>query len=364
MKKRLMIVIWNMGIGGIQKRMRDMAIDISDNHKDWEIYFLIRRKVASSFLTPLEGNKDVHILYYPFQTGVRFPLGFVLWTAIQYVRLRPQVVLTFLAQLTIMMALIRKFIFWQKTMLIINEGAYVSGYLKYNSLELLRGILRLAYRSADRIIVPTNACKNDLAHSFSVPERKVEVIPNWTLLSPSQKQNSIYDCIFIGRFEYEKNPLVVVDVIKKIAKKYPSIRCAIVGDGSLKKQLEERIVKSSLEAQVNLLSTSANVQVLLDRSQILLLPSFNEGMPNIVLEAAMSRVPAVVNNFQGAHEVIINGKTGYIADSPSDMAAKIQLLLNRHDLLVEMGRQAQLYTLKNFHRVRQKEFIDVLLRRN
>lgn len=364
MKKRLIIVIWNMGIGGIQKRMRDVAIDISKHRKDWEVFFLIRRKTPSPFLDSLLSRERVHIMYYPFQSIIRFPLGFVAWVALQYARIRPKVTLTFLAQLTIMMMIIRKIVFWQKTVLIVNEGAHVSGYLIYNKLGYLKGLLRIVYQSVDRIIVPTLSCKSDLINSFFVPSDQIFVVPNWTLLSALSPYKTKYDFAYVGRLEHEKNPLVVVEVVKNISFTTPSIRCIVVGDGTLKRQLEEMIKASKLQTNISILSRPINTKCILRQSRILIVPSYNEGMPNVVLEAAMCGVPAIANNFQGSEEVIMNGKTGFIANNVDDMASKAQLLLDNPKLLKRVGIQARRYVAKHFHHQRQEEFITILLGRN
>lgn len=363
MKKRLVIVIWNMGIGGIQKRMCDVAVDITANKKDWEVYFLIRRRQTSPFIHMLRNCPRVHLVYYPFQSGVRFPLGFVAWTTAQYIRLRPHVVLTFLVQLTIMMSIIRTLVFWQRTTLVINEGAYVSGYLKYNNFGYLGILLRMAYASVNRIIVPTNACARDLTRVYAVAKRKITIIPNWTLLPPTTSRGFKYECVFIGRFEHEKNPLGIVEVVRAVVKQRPNFRCAIIGDGNLKEQLALQIRMHQLSTCIFLLPSSVDARDLLKGSRILLVPSFNEGMPNVVLEAAMNRVPAVVNHFPGANEVIVSGKTGYITNSPVAMADRVIYLINNQAELRRLGAQAQRYIQKNFHRARQKEFIRILLDR-
>lgn len=359
MKKRLVIVIWNMGIGGIQKRMRDVTLDVSEHQKDWEIFFLIRRRGESQFVEPLKKINNIHLLYYPHQ-GIRFPLGFIVWTAWQYVRLRPAVTLTFLAQMTIVMAFIRKIIFWHSTKLVVNEGAFMSGYLKFNALEYLHLPLRWAYQSVDSLIVPTVACKEDLMKSFDVKPEHIHVIPNWTLLAQSTAKKDRYDILFIGRFEVEKNPIAMVKLVELLRASHAYLRAGMAGDGRMKEKIQKLILQKGLQNAVDMLLPQMAHEAL-QRSRVLIVPSFNEGMPNVVLEAAMSRVPTVANNFAGSDEVIVDGKTGYIADSPSDTAKKTLLLLNDHDALTEMGRQAQLYIRKNFHRARQKEFIDVLL---
>jgi glycosyltransferase involved in cell wall biosynthesis len=360
MKKRLIIVIWNMGIGGIQKRMRDIALDIARNKKAWEVIFLIRRKGVSPFVQPLVGRKNIRLVYYPHQ-GVHFPLGFIVWTAIKYAQLKPDVVLTFLAQLTIVMVLIKKIIFQHKARLVVNEGAFVSGYLRFNNMNYLHGLLSWAYSFVDFLIGPTYACKKDLSEAFGVDTQRIAVVPNWTLLRPSRPRQAVFDGLFVGRFEREKNPLAMVELAELLRIYSPSIRLVMVGDGSMERQILEQIKQKNLASILQVLPPNEAPEAL-RKTRLLLVPSLNEGMPNVVLEAAMCRVPTIANNFQGADEVIVDTKTGFIVDNVKEMEQKVRDLLANSRKREQMGGQAQKHVQRNFAMNNQKRFIELLLK--
>lgn len=359
MKKRLVIVIWNMGIGGIQKRMRDVAIDIAQHKKNWEITFLIRRKLDAPFVRPLEKNPNIQLMYYPCQR-FRFPLGFVAWIAAQYIRLRPHVVLTFLAQLTIVMVIIQKVVFWQRARLVINDGAFMSGYLRFNNMSHLHSLLAWAYRFIDLLIVPTEACKKDLVARFCVEARRIVIVPSWTLHQSAALKKNQYDGVFIGRFELEKNPLAMVEVAELLRIHTPLIRLAMVGDGRMKKRILEQIKQKNLSSILQILPPHKASEAL-RKTRLLLVPSFNEGMPNVILEAAMNQVPSVALNFPGGIEVIDHAKTGYVVNTVREMEQRVRDLLTDSRKREQMGKQAQKHVQHNFARKNQRRFIDELL---
>lgn len=354
-----MIVIWNMGMGGIQKRVRDIIDDVNKRYPDWEIYLVIRRHKDQEI--NVQGSNHIHVLYYPFQGAIRMPLGFIFWFCYIYCTYQPTVLLTFLAQLSILVLFVRKIFFFIHSRIVLNEGAFTTTYLELNHMIYLKPFVRLFYPSADAMIVPTHAIKTDLSLHYGVDKGKIYVIPNWTLFKHVTPLVKTFDLLFIGRYETEKNPQLFISVVDDLRNNGYPIRAAMVGDGSLCADLKSRVVALGLSKCLLFSRFQQNVSELLRRSKILVMTSYNEGMPNVVLEAAMCRVPAVANNFKGVEEVIIHEKTGYITHNQQEMVVTITTVLNNPLLLRRAGMNARQYVARNFTYARQKEFIDILL---
>lgn len=354
---------WDLGLGGIQKRIRDVVTDISRRYDDWDIYILLRRKSSEGFDNQIDLNKRVIIRYYPFMGVVRPPLGYIFWIAWQYLTIAPDTVLTFQCLLSSIAVLCKYIFFWIPAKLVLNEGAVTSQALKWERLSYLSFLIRFLYPLANVIIVPTRACKADLVQKYSVPEKKISVVPNWTLFPPVQSLPPRYDFAFIGRFSPEKNPLFIVQLTKTLLPRYPRLRVAMIGYGSLQTELVDTIHKEKLENHIHIIPFTGNVRTFIRQSRALVVPSFNEGMPNIVLEAAMCGIPSVANNFPGVEEVIIHGKTGYISKSVTEAVSYIKKLLHNPPQRIRMGQHAQRYVEYHYTRNTQQRFINVLLSR-
>lgn len=364
-KKRLMILIWDMGIGGVQKRVKDIVIDIGQNFPDWEVFLLIKRRLPSYHIKEIKKKTGTNIHYF-FFTGTyeRSKSAYALiWIIKNYLYIKPHVTITFLDHLSIIMVTLKHLFFWQKTKLVLNEGILTSDYLKIyrKKVWLWKFLVKLTYKHSDKIIVPTKAIRKDLAMNFKVPEEKIAVINNWTLLKPTAPVRPVYDLIFIGRFAKEKNPLALIEIIEKLQDRNIKARLALLGSGKLKKIIRQSIKVNGLEKSIKILGFTKDVVLYLRKSKILILTTLNEGMPNVVLEAAMCQVPTVTIKFPGAEEVILDGKTGYICNSFDAMVKKIEILLKNSDLLHNMERDAQENVSKNFYISKQKEFISTLL---
>lgn len=358
-----MILIWDMGIGGVQKRVRDLIIDISKNQPDWHIYLLIKYHKESLFIDKIK-DLDISIRYFSHQRSRARSVFLFFWLLVQFVKIKPTVALTFLDNLSFFLVLVKKCVFWLPCKIVLNEGAFTSNFIKLNRNKYWRLLVRWSYKYANLILAPTQAIKKDLSYNFGVPEKLIQVIPNWSLFKPStQQKNKNIDLLFIGRFENEKDPLSFVRIVHDLKNTIPTIRAYMLGSGSLENEIHNYISIHTLRSNITVVSPRNPVSYIL-RSKVFVLTSLNEGMPNVVIEAALNQVPTVSNNFMGSSEVIKNGITGYICETNQEMTKRSRLLLNNPRDLLKMGKAAQKEAIVAFGPNNQKKFIASLLATN
>ena len=94
-----------------------------------------------------------------------------------------------------------------------------------------------------------------------------------------------------------------------------------------------------------------DVKKILAQSSIVVLPSYREGMPKILQEAAACGRPVITTDVPGCREVIKNGETGLLVDakSASALAAAIGVLLRDKVLRKKMGKAGRSYAELNFN---------------
>jgi glycosyltransferase involved in cell wall biosynthesis len=360
-QKRLLIVYWNMGLGGIQKRIRDIVIDLSKNYPDWDIYILLRRRSKAGFDDQLQGHDRVYMKYYDVTSPFRIPLGFVFWIGWYYIKVQPTTVLTFQSLLSFVLVLYKYLLFWIRSKLVINDGAVPSQTSEVIQNSNLGMLIRIAYPHADAIIVPTKACKYDLVHNYFVTKDIITIIPNWTLFAPKAPLFPTFDIVFIGRFDPEKNPMFMIRLTNALLSRHSDLHVAMMGYGSMRGALIEMIKQENLQHHIEIMPFSQKVEDLLRHSKILVVPSLNEGMPNVVLEAAMCQAPTVANNFLGSEEVILHNKTGFIYTKENDAIKYIEYLLAHTDSAKRIGKNAQKFAVTRFSYKNQKEFIKLII---
>lgn len=366
-KKKLIILIWNLGIGGVQKRVKDIITDIATNHPNWTIHLLVMADKPRCFESALESYPSIKINYYsavPKTLSNRFhfnsPFG---WIIKNYYRIKPNTTLTFQCHFGSLIALVKTLLFWRKSQLIINEVAFTSKYLLIHTQHpnFEKWLIRFAYQFANKIITPTQAGADDLIHTFWIPASKIAIIPNWTLFKPQLPSEKKWDFIYIGRFEKEKNLTSLLKIIQSLKTNLPKIKLLLLGEGSQELELIKHIETLKIGDNVDIIHTKSDVVEYLKQSKVFMILSLNEGFPNVVLEAAMCQVPTISSNFEGAHEVVKHNETGYICNSADEVCMYGQKLLTNTSLRKKFGENALTHVEKNFSMGKQKKFIKVLL---
>lgn len=157
---------------------------------------------------------------------------------------------------------------------------------------------------------------------------------------------------YIGRLSGEKGVMNFIDAIPEIIKERDDLGFLIGGDGQLQDKIETYISKENLNAKVKLAGWISYDELpdYLNELQLLVLPSYTEGLPNIMLEAMACGTPVLATPVGSIPDVIKNGKTGFIMrnNSPECIAENVERALNHQNLDV---------IVKNARELVEKEFI-------
>ena len=99
----------------------------------------------------------------------------------------------------------------------------------------------------------------------------------------------------IGRFSIPKNHMFIIDIFCKLVKLDSKYKLLLVGDGELRHEIEERIVRCHIEDKVILYGTTDNVGKILSAMDIFVLPSLFEGLGIALIEAQCNGLPCIVS---------------------------------------------------------------------
>jgi len=249
------------------------------------------------------------------------------------------------------------------------HGHIFYGY--YGKLKTLLFLFleRLTAKITDKLVALTEGEKNE-SLSFGVgKEQQWIIIPsgidyNLELKVSCKLHNSELkeklgipkNSIVIGtvaRLEPIKGIKYFVDaakIILSLPSSYllPSIYFLIVGDGSERKFLEERVEKLGLKDKFIFTGMREDVAELMSIMDIYVQPSINEGMGKTIVLAELLGKPVVATNVQGIPSVVINNETGILVPpkDPQKLAEAIVKLIKDKDLLIKMGENAKKWVYK------------------
>jgi len=141
---------------------------------------------------------------------------------------------------------------------------------------------------------------------------------------------------FIGRISEEKGVKNFVRALRHIHAVCGDVQFFIGGDGPQIDEVKSLIKEENLEGLVELSGWIAhdNLPAYLNQFRLLVVPSYTEGLPNIVLEAMACGTPVLATPVGGIPDIIEDGKTGFLMEtnSPECIAKNVVRALRSPDL--------------------------------
>lgn len=151
--------------------------------------------------------------------------------------------------------------------------------------------------------------------------------------------------VAIGRLSEQKGFPLLIEAMALVAKDLPELRLTLIGEGELRPMIETRIHEAGLGDRVTLTGwlDEAGVRDALARSHALVLPSFAEGLPMVLMEAFAAGRPAIATSIAGVPELVTPG-TGWLV--PAGDAAALAGAIRGFaavpvEVLARMGREAR-----------------------
>jgi len=161
----------------------------------------------------------------------------------------------------------------------------------------------------------------------------------------------------IGAFKPQKNLKEFLEISRQILQKKPKTSFLVIGDGTLRPQLEDKIGELDLGASVHLLGWRKDVPHLLGISDVFVLTSLWEGLPRALIEALILKVPSVCYSTDGVIDVL--GKSGGYMVRRGDQ----EIMVNRIIQILEEG-SGKSFISNEFHGYLTQEFdIDHMVRK-
>jgi glycosyltransferase involved in cell wall biosynthesis len=213
------------------------------------------------------------------------------------------------------------------------------GWTKENlKVRLYHWLDKRTLHKSDCIVCVSQNKKNELS-AAGIPSSRLIVIPNavdinddspptidWRKKYGWEKSTRLVVCA--GRLSFEKGPDLFLAAARDICTNDPQTRFIIFGDGPLAGELSRQIMQNGLGDMVKLGGHVPELSRELPGFDLLVNPSRMEGLPNIILEAMVARLPVVATAVGGVGELIKDRQTGRLVppDAHALAAAVIMAL--------------------------------------
>jgi glycosyltransferase involved in cell wall biosynthesis len=220
---------------------------------------------------------------------------------------------------------------------------------------------RLTQQWVDRYVCVSQSVADFSAEQAGLSREKLVVIRNGIDLSKYPAAQRIDPAglgigvgrrliTFVGRLEPQKGVQWLIETAPKWLGSLPGCVLLLVGDGPLEHRLRAICQASGIADRVYFAGWRADVPEILAASDLLVLPSAWEGLPNVVLEAMASCRPVVATDVDGVRELLGPGaaeQTVRYGDSQAIADKLVTLIFNR-DLAAAVGNENRRWAEQNF----------------
>ncbi|MGD0262283.1 MAG: glycosyltransferase family 4 protein [Verrucomicrobiota bacterium] len=255
-------------------------------------------------------------------------------------------------------------------------------------LFTLWGMAPTAINTRTRLRVWANKVSCALAHKVFIecpstaelavasrlcPREKVCVVPAWSTCSLNGKMTDLSDLPqtraaartdwnlpsqavvigFVGRVVRDKGVHELIEAFEKLASEFPNLHLLIVGVREVEDPVGENILRRiDHHERIRCTGFQKDVRRLLSAMDILVHPSYREGLPTAPLEAAARGLPVVATRIPGCVDAVQDGRSGLLVP-PQDseaLAEAIRYYLKNPDVRQQHGRNGREWILQKYDR--------------
>ena len=215
-----------------------------------------------------------------------------------------------------------------------------------NSFNMQKIIVDNGYAKKEKLKVLANGSSNGIDTAFFSREAVSETDVS------RHKRSEVFTFVFVGRIVKDKGTNELVHAFQRLKGKHENVRLLLVGP--FEKELDPvlpDVEKSILEGDnIEFVGFQNDVRPFMAAADVLVLPSYREGFPNVVMQAGAMGLPCVVTDINGCNEIIIPKENGLIVPPKDEVALyeAMKYAMEHSDEMRQMGERARSLIVKRY----------------
>lgn len=163
---------------------------------------------------------------------------------------------------------------------------------------------------------------------------------------PDAQPSSATRLVCVGRLCEQKGQLLLIEAAARLSRRGVNFELVLVGDGEMRSEVQTAIREAALTQRVRITGWAGSERVRdeMVAARALVLPSFAEGLPVVIMEAMALRRPVISTYVAGIPELVRSGETGWLVpagDAEALASAMAACLATPSDALQRMGEAAR-----------------------
>ena len=169
-------------------------------------------------------------------------------------------------------------------------------------------------------------------------------------LESSKRSKEKVNIGLFGRLDKQKGHLVLLNAVKKLISKEKEIQVFFFGEGPEGDKLREIVMQKGLSEYINFMGATDNIYSCILQMDIIVIPSFWEGLPNILLESMVLGKPVIASRIDGITEVVTNNINALLFNpgDEDELSEAIQRLIRDRNFADKLGANARKHVVNNF----------------
>ncbi|GAD28982.1 glycosyl transferase, group 1 family protein [Photobacterium leiognathi lrivu.4.1] len=195
----------------------------------------------------------------------------------------------------------------------------------------------------DKVLLDKNSF---LVNGAGIDTKKY--VPNENKLNSTNKE-----VLLVARMLKDKGIREFIEAAEILYKRKSNCKMSLVGDidpENISSLSLNEINEAVKEGYVVYLGYQSDILSLYQNADVACLPSYREGLPKSLIEAASCGLPIITTDVPGCRQMVDNGKNGILVEVKNSLALanSIEFLLNNTDLLIDMGNNSRKIAVEKF----------------